>query len=172
MGFYTFTDASCKEIPLRRDGEVKTTGRIAYHGRIVYVKPDDTCVMSDDYDGYGMIGDDNVFVLLVEQNREHITEIMNMIKEDPKVNFDLNLECSAKIYEQYGDCGELVSELEALAHARPEYRTERNLTTTGWKRLLGIEFMQVNDRLPFPMKVTKRRHYRPYDELVPSKVIQ
>lgn len=172
MGFYTFTDASCKKLLLRKDGEIKASCKIGYGRRIIYVKPDDACVTSERYDGYGTVGDSNVFVMLTEQNREHITEAIGIIKDDPKATFDFNLECAAKIYEKYGECGELISKLEALAHTQPVYETEKDFTGTGWKRLFGIELMQVNDRLKFPMKVTNRRHYRPYDELFPSKVIQ
>lgn len=157
MGFFTFTDAARPE------------SKIKYGRRMVYVRPDDTHVVEDSYDGYGMVGGNDVFVMLFEQNADEAATVIDIMLKSDKCALDPRFASILCMYAQNPGQERLREKLEDLGR---NYEYENDFTNTGWKRLVGISMMQENDRLPFPMKVTEKLRHGPYSGLLPSASTQ
>lgn len=157
MGFFTFTDAA-------RPGS-----KIRYGRRMVYVRPDDTHVVEDSYDGYGMVGGNDVFVMLFEQNADAAATVIDIMLKSDKCAFNPWFAPVLCMYAQDPGSEQLKDTLENLSR---NFGYEEDFANTGWKRLVGISMMQENERLPFPMKVTEKLRHGPYSGLSPSASTQ
>lgn len=163
MGFFTFTDAINENPKPTKKGTFKASDKITYDKNIIYVKPDNTEITSSVYEGYGMIKDKDVFVMIVEQNKDHLSDIIELMRQNEKCMFDERFTEAMLLYQQKGEC----QELNAItnSYAEPLMRKE-------WKRMVGCSMAQINELLPYPMKITKRKRHPSYDKLYPSKIIQ
>lgn len=125
--------------------------------------PDDTCIMEEVYNGYGVFGGKDVYALVAEWNREHLTEDMlrrprydRGDNEDVyRYNMDYYITAVCRLYD----------------YKSGKYTDEEMQEKYGmdWKRELGINiacYDEQNAALPFPIKISSAK--RKYSEMPPS----
>lgn len=133
--------------------------------------PDNQFIKTPDggYEGYGKFFDSNkgvmvdVYDLVVDWNRPHLTEIVNNPLKKKEFN-DLY-----KMLASFAVVGDLFAE----EFVRNEVKAERvpNYLLNDWKRCLGIEiacYDEDNQRLPFPIKIVSNKNCGNYKSLPAS----
>lgn len=118
------------------------------------------------YDGYGRFGRYDVYELIAEWNREHLSH--HMLRD-----------CKAKSWRKedieaylYG-LKRQIHRVERLIDYENEELNDIEMTEKygfDWKRLIGIDiacYNEQNESLPYPIKITNEP--LEYDDVIPSK---
>lgn len=167
MGFFTWTDAR-HEPRLTKNGGYHTKDMIGYDCFAKIVCPDNTEIIEKYYEGYGMFDGKDVYDLVVDWNRAHLTSIFDKLAAEKPNHWGCYLRQLAAYY-QSGDEKAFNAELTHLAGNEdlPFIRNE-------WKRTIGITIAcgDQNSTLPYPIKITSMKQHKKYNELVPSHVCQ
>ena len=167
MGFFTWTDAH-REPRLTKKGCYYAEDMIGYDSFAKIVCPDDTEIIEDCYEGYGIFDGKDVYDLVVDWNRAHLTSIFAKLAAKNANHWGCYLRQLAAYY-QSGDDKAFNAELTRLAENEdlPFIRNE-------WKRTIGIAIAcgEQNGELPYPVKITSTKRHKKYSELVPSYVCQ
>lgn len=167
IGYHTWTDAR-KEPKLPKGGEYSNRDKIPYGGFAKIVCPDNTEIKESYYEGYSEFGGYDVYKLVVDWNKEHLTEIFEKLaQKDPK-HWGYYLKPLAEAY-QNDDMQTVDTEIHNIMQSKnsmPDFNTE-------WKRIIGIAIAcENNENLPFPIKITSTKWHKTYNELVPSHSCQ
>ena len=153
MGFWTWTDAR-KEPKILKNGRYSETDIIGYGGYAKIVCPDNTEIVEPCYDGCGMFDGKDAYELVVDWNKPYLEEIFNRLAENGDF-WGSNLRNLAVLYQ----------------NDKPIEAEIKRLSTDRWKREIGIAIAckpEDNKALPFPLKITKTKWKKKYDELFPS----
>ncbi len=163
MGYFTWTLANKTPTKLK-SGDYAAQCKLGYYGYGAIVCPDDSVIKEDYYEGYGIFGGRDVYDLVVDWNKDYLTEI-------PKLPG----------FKEWGDTGNYLAIMEAYQKDNQEaLRTAIEaaavndpLMKTEWKRIIGIYIAcQNNHLLPFPIKIVDCVRPKPYKELCPSISVQ
>lgn len=166
MGYFTWTDARRNPRKLKC-GDYSSADKIGYGGYAKIVCPDNIEIIEPYYEGYGMFDGKDIYDLVVDWNKAYLKDIFD--KKD-KSCYGYHLKTIAIAY-QNDDTDTLQKEVNKLI----ETGKEQNWFKNEWKREIGIAIAcdtKDNRRLPFPIKITKTKWHRTYDELVPSHSCQ
>ena len=163
MGCFTWTLANKEEI--RKDGsDYLLSCKLRYGGKGVIVCPDNTYIVENKYEGYGIFDGKDIYDLVVDWNRPFLEMIFDKLKSradkdknpwgyhSPPWGYHLR---DIAIAYQHGD-NETISRL--LEKLSPLERQE-------WKRIIGIAIAcedENNDSLPYPIKITDSTDVAPY----------
>lgn len=165
MGFFTWTDAR-REPRTNKRGDFITADKIGYDCFAKIVCPDNTEISEPYYEGYGIFDGKDVYDLVVDWNKTHLSEIFDkMLADDPKC-WGYHLRNLAVCY-QNDDMQGIDNELQSIINSGeegPHFKNE-------WKRAIGIAIAcseKNNQRLPFPIKITRMKRKRAYADLYPS----
>lgn len=164
MGCFTFTDARRTPRLNARGYDFIVSDKITYGGYAKIVCPDDTEIVERCYDGYGMFDGQDIYDLVVDWNKEYLTEIFDrMLSEDPHC-WGADLKPIAEAYQN--DDPDLDKIVESIAAKRCD-----KFLREEWKRNVGIAIScedKNNAALPYPVKITSLKWHRRYDDLYPS----
>lgn len=159
MGYYTWTLANRTPIELKCGGYAARC-KLGYYRYGAIVCPDNTLIKEDCYEGYGKFNGQDVYDLVVDWNKDHLTEIPNLPGFKPWG--DTNAFHAIMEAFQKDDQNALQAAIEAASVNEPLMRTE-------WKRTIGIYIACENNHLiPFPIKIVDCVRPKPYNELQPS----
>lgn len=159
MGYFTWTLAN-RTLIKRKDGEYAARCKLGYFGYAAIVCPDGTLIKEDYYEGYGMFGGKDVYDLVVDWNKDHLTEISNL-PGFKKWGDSAAYEAIMKAYQE-DDNEALEKAIDAAAVNDPMMKEE-------WKRTIGIYIACENNHLlPYPIKIVDCVRPKPYAELRPS----
>lgn len=161
MGYYTWTDARKKPTPTKDGYDWLAKDKIPYGGYAKVVCPDDTEIIENYYDGYGMFGGYDIYDLVAEWNKDDLKEIFSRFTEN---DFGYGFK---KVAEMFADG---ISDDEITEYVRQKVGDDSYLVKE-WKRHIGISIScndEDNDALKYPIKITTLRQHRKYSELYPS----
>lgn len=152
MGYFTWTDGNRKpRIITDRYGckEYHRADVVGYDQQVIVVCPDDTEIIEPSYYGYGIFGGRDIYELVVDWNKEYLADIFAQLERDnPGGYFGQGDKEIAIAYQQGND--------------NPS-------TDRYWKRDIGIAIACTNNaNIPFPIKMTRVVHHKPYAEMYPS----
>ena len=162
MGYFTWTDAR-RHPRKRKSGEYVAADRVGYGGYAKVVCPDNTEIIETYYEGYGDFDGHDIYDLVVDWNKNYLSDIFNKKSED-SWGYELK---ELAIAFQSDDVLKLREEIDRLIESGQYGSYFRN----EWKRHIGIAIAcddEDNRNLPFPIKITTTKWHRKYDELVPS----
>lgn len=169
MGCFTFTDARRKP-KINKDGNYANQDKIGYGGFAKIVCPDNSEIKESYYEGYGDFDGHDIYDLVVDWNKDHLDAIFNKISSLDPNHFGRNFH-QAAVYYQHNDMDNLYKEITRLV----DTGLESPIIKEEWKRYIGITIscgtcdnIELNDLLPYPIKITSTKWHRTYDELVPS----
>lgn len=77
MGYFTWTAANRTPRKLR-NSDYAANCKLGYFGYAAIVCPDDTLITEERYEGYGKFDGHDVYDLVVDWNKDHLTEIPNL----------------------------------------------------------------------------------------------
>ncbi len=161
MGYFTWTDARYENPKETRLGLHYANQTIGYDGFAKIVCPDNTEICEDCYDGYGMFGGHEAYDLVAEWNREDIAKIFAKKKKEKAWGSELS--DIAELFAKGCSDDEITQYVERTR--------EGSFLIQDWKRNLGITIAchdEDNRSLRYPLKITKLRRHRDYNELYPS----
>ena len=196
MGYYTWTDAIRKPRYIKEDYDYASSDKIKYNSFAKVVCPDDTEIIENNYDGYGIFGGYDIYELVADWNKPYITEDMveDIIEPVSDIDqfgglYDFEKESLAK----KGKTQEEIAAIEYAkkkkyweqAKARHDYHVKRlkdfinnrsddymvKKYGNEWKREIGIDIAcddNNNASLHFPIKITAHKEPVKYEDLYPS----
>ena len=162
MGCFTWTLAN--RTPKKVRGRYAAQCILRYDSYGAIVCPDDTIISEPYYEGYGMFDGKDVYDLVVDWNKDHLTDIPKL----PGFKSCGDDKTTLAIMQAYqeDDQKALEKAIEAAAVKEPFMRTE-------WKRCVGIYIAcENNELLPYPIKIVNCKRPKPYDQLPPSNSTQ
>jgi len=161
MGYFTWTDARYEKPKLNRYGDFASSDVINYGRYAKVVCPDDTEIVEPHYDGYGIFDGKDVYELVVDWNKAHLKEIYETLEKENPNFWGLETKWAAIAF-QNDDEKALQEAIDNLAEMTSFYRED-------WKRTIGITIScERNDKIPYPIKITKKKWHCKYNELYPS----
>ena len=146
MGYFTWTLANKAPEKNKTGWDYKTSCKLRY-GAIVC--PDNTLIPEPCYEGYGMFGDHDVYDLVVDWNKDHLTDIPQMPGFKPWGRTEAYH--AIMLAYQNDDQAALQAAIDSAANDDPSMRTGEN-----------------NALIPYPIKIVNCKRPRPYDQLRPS----
>ncbi len=157
MGYFTWKDCQNRR---------KSVG---YGHRVYVVCPDDTLIIENCYDGYGMFGKHDIHDLVVDWNRPHLKEIFErMLKKDKDCWGSELYPVAIAAMESDETALETVKELKKKGELQSYMFLGEDCED--WKRVLGIAITAIknNEKLPYPIKMSSTRPLKPYSQLKAS----
>ena len=166
MGCFTWTLAN-KKTRFNKYDDFADSCKLQYGGRGVIVCPDNTHIVENYYDGYGIFDGHDVYELVVDWNRNHLTTIIEKIKEKEGENFWGNYLIPLMIAYEHNDKDLIEQEVTKLSKKYPYMKND-------WKRNIGITIACThNDMLPYPIKIVDNKsHFKSYEKLGISESTQ
>lgn len=166
MGFFTWTFANKPLIELRC-GDYSQKCKLPYDGYGAILCPDNTLIKEPCYQGYGIFAGIDIYDLVLDWNRDHLTDIL----KNP--NYKQSRLFGSEVFDiaaafQSQDNEKLQTIIEKLAGKAPYLRTEL-------KRSMGIEIAcgANNHIIPFPIKIVSwKRPVSDYKHLPASESTQ
>lgn len=167
MGFFTWTDAR-RNPRILKNGDYSAKDKIGYGCFAKIVCPDNTEVIENSYEGYGIFDGKDIYDLVVDWNKAYLTSIFDKLAAQNPNHWGIRLQKLAKFYQTDDKCA-FDAELTYIAKSdtTPYIYTE-------WKREIGITIAcgEQNSTLPYPIKITSAKSHKKYNELVPSHPCQ
>ena len=158
MGCFTWTLAN--RTPKKVRGRYAAQCILRYDSYGAIVCPDDTIISEPHYEGYGVFDGKDVYDLVVDWNKDYLTEIPKL--PGLKSWHDKQEMLALMQAYQKGDQEALKKAIKVAAVEEPAMWTE-------WKRFVGIYIACVNNELlPYPIKIVNCKRPKPYDQLRPS----
>ena len=196
MGIFTWTDASVKP-KKNRYGDYRRKDKVEYGGYAKLICPDNTEIETECHDCYGNIGGKDIYDLVAEWNRFHISaDNLDKKPDDPSKYGGLWEYEKDKLREE-GKTEEEISRLsdkkrmeyfnadvkrwEIMAACIDEYKAGASDSDLAakygpeWKRNVGIAISCSDEnmrKLKYPIKLTKNRDAHGYDTLLISYCCQ
>lgn len=168
MGFFTWTLAN-KPVKLLKSGDYAASCKLKYDGYGAVVCPDGTLIKEHCYEGYGIFNGKDVYDLVVDWNKQHLTDIPNLpcFQHDHRPEDDAAYIAALTAYQKDDDIG-LTKAIRIM------FRNMSPSITRDWKRWLGIYIAcgENNLLIPYPIKIVDCKNPRPYDALPPSRSTQ
>ena len=159
MGFFTWTLAN-KTLQKTRCGDYAARCKLHYGGYGAVVCPDNTLIQEFSYDGYGMFNGRDIYDLVVDWNKDHLTDIPKLPGFKPWGDEE-KMFAVMKAFQE--------DDQEALEKAIEVAAVEDPLMRMEWKRIVGIYIACENNALlPYPIKIVNCVRPKPYDQLRPS----
>lgn len=159
MGYFTWTLANKTPVKLK-SGEYAASCKLRYGQYGAILCPDNTLIKEPCYEGFGMFDGKDVFDLVVDWNKDYLTDITKDIPS--KYSTDNDIKKAAVAYQD-NKLSDLDSVVARLAKKIPCLKDE-------WKRWVGIMITngKQNETIPYPIKIVSLRRPVPYDSLAPS----
>lgn len=163
MGCFTWTLAN-KPLVKLKSGEYSKSSILRYDGYGAIVCPDNILIKEYCYEGYGKFDGKDIYELVADWNKEHLTDIPNIpgfqaLAYDPETNMRL-----LKLLKAFSEDNteELQTVIDDIAQYMP-------LIKTDWKKFIGIFIACKNNHLlPYPIKIVDSKRPVRYDQLPPS----
>ena len=165
MGYFTWTDAR-KEPKLLKNGDFSSADKIGYGWYAKIVCPDNTEIVEPYYEGYGLFDGKDVYDLVVDWNKDYLEDIFNRMAKEDANHWGAHLKDLAVFYQK-DDTKNVYAEVQRLISTGKEMPCFKD----EWKRKIGIAIACDNNNnkaLPYPIKITRTKWKKKYDELVPS----
>lgn len=162
MGFFTWTDALRKPRILK-NGDYAAKDKIGYDCFAKIVCPDNTEIIENSYEGYGIFNGKDIYDLVVDWNKAYLTSIFDRLAVQNPNHWGIYLRKLAAFYQTDDKCA-FDAELTRIAESgNPHIYKE-------WKREIGIAiaYGKQNNDLPYPIKITCAKSHKKYNELVSS----
>ena len=160
MGYFTWTVANRRPIKTK-SGEYAARCKLGYGGYGAIVCPDNTIIKESCYEGYGIFGGHDVYELVVDWNKDHLTEIPSI----PGFKTWCDPDAFYAIMKAYQEDDKVA--LQAAIEAAQ--KKNNCVFREDWKRAVGIYIAcQNNALLPYPIKIVNCVRPKPYSKLLPS----
>lgn len=175
MGFWTWTDARKDSKTLRRSafGDYSAADKIRYGSMCFLVCPDDTRILEQAYDGYGLFDGKDAYELVVDWNKQYLMDIFKKLEAARDSSTQERgykyVKHVAQMFVDDKSSAEIdnyIASAVAAGLIAPYIRKD-------WKRHIGIIIAcgDNNINIPFPLKITTLRR-RKYADLYPSVTCQ
>lgn len=159
MGCFTWTLANRTPRKLRC-GDYAASCTLGYGGYAAVICPDDTRIEEPCYEGYGDFDGHDIYDLVVDWNKDHLTEIPSL-PGFKKWGDSAAYEAIMMAYQEDDE--------ESLQKAIDAAAANDSFMKTEWKRIIGIYIACENNHLlPYPIKIVNCARPKPYAELRPS----
>lgn len=160
MGFFTWTLANRTPKMLKCGTDYAAQCKLRYYGYGAVVCPDNTIIQEPCYEGYGVFDGKDVYDLVVDWNKNYLTDIPKLPGFKPWGDTEAMFAVLKAIQEDDQDA--LEKTIDAVAVHDPFMRAE-------WKRIVGIYIACENNVLiPYPIKIVDCVRPKPYNQLRPS----
>lgn len=169
MGIFTWTDA--RKVPKRNKwGDFADRDVIRYGGYAKVVCPDNTEIVENHYNGYGMFGGKDIYELVTDWNKKDIAGIIQRkIAQNDSFYRHLNKEMPGML--DMFTAGKSAEEITEAVKKLVDAGKAGSYLVRDWKRNIGIMIAcneEDNNSLKYPIKITTAQEVFRYDELVPS----